>query len=81
MFKPLNNRALIRPDEKETVTASGFILTDSSVEKPSTGTVLVGNSIVKDGDRVLFSKYGFDEVEIDKEKLYVVSENCILGIF
>ena len=80
MFKPLNNRVLIRPDEKEETTASGLIVVSSVVEKPVTGVVVVGNDSVKEGDRVLFSKYGFDEVKIDNEVLYVVSDITILGI-
>jgi chaperonin GroES len=36
---------------------------------------------VKVGDKVMFSKYGYDEVTIGDEEYYVVSENNILGTF
>lgn len=80
-FKPTNNRILVKPDEKETKTESGIILADATVEKPTTGVVLVGNKLAKEGQKVLFSKFGYDEVVIEKELLYVISEINILGIF
>ncbi len=81
MLKPLNNRIIVKPDERETKTAMGIILAESSTEKPTTGLVEIGNKEIKKGKRVLFSKFGYDEVVIDKQLLYVVSESNILGIF
>lgn len=80
MFKPLNNRVLLKPDE-ENITKGGIVLVESKFEKPSVGTVIVGNKEVKKGQRIVFSKYGYDEIEIDGEKHYVVSDFNILGIF
>ena len=80
MFKPLNNRVLVKPEEKPTETASGILLAEKIVEKPVIGVVIVGNEQVKTGDRVLFSKFGYDEVTIDNELHYVVSDFNILGI-
>ena len=50
-------------------------------EKPVSGVVIVGNNTVAAGNRVLFSKYGYDEMIINKEVHYVVSDATILGIF
>jgi chaperonin GroES len=36
---------------------------------------------VKVGDRVVFSKYGFDEVKFEGKEYYIVNENSILGVF
>ncbi len=82
MFKPLNGRVLIKPDKVggERTTTSGIILVDKE-DRPVTGTVLTPGRDVQEGERVLFSKYGFDEAQIDGEIHYVVSENLILGIF
>lgn len=93
-FKPAGDRVLVKPETVEEKTASGIIIPDTArKEKPETGMVLaVGpgkrgddNEIipvsVKVGDRVMFSKYGYDEVMIDEEEYYVVSENNILGTF
>lgn len=81
MLKPLNNRLLIKPDPKETQTSSGILLIENKNERPHTGTVVVGNDDVKKGDRVLFSLFALDEVEIEGENYCVVSANGILGIF
>lgn len=81
MLQPLNNRVLVRPDPKKTATASGILLPENKNERPATGTVVVGNSEVKEGDRVLFSLFALDELEMDGENYCVVSANGILGVF
>lgn len=80
MFKPLNDRVLIKPEDKPTETSSGILLSDKTQEKPVIGKVIVGNKDVKEGDRVLFSKFGYDEVTLDGDLYYVVSDCNILGI-
>ena len=80
-FNPLNDRVLVQPDKEEDRTSSGIILVHNKEEKPVSGTVVVGGKLVKKGRRILFSKFGFDEVTIDKEIYYVVSESNILGIY
>lgn len=80
MITPLQNRLIIRPDiEKE--TASGIILPDevTDKEKPITGVVVNGNGIIIDGTRVVFSRFGYDEIELEGEKLYIVSDFNILA--
>lgn len=81
MFRPLNDRVLIKPEEKQQETASGLYLAEKVVEKPVIGVVVVGNKDVGANQRVLFSKFGYDEVTIDNELYYVVSSINILGIF
>jgi len=80
MFKPLNERVLVKPEDKPTETSSGILLSDKTQEKPVIGEVIVGNKDVKEGDRVLFSKFGYDEVTLDGDLYYVVSDCNILGI-
>ena len=80
MLKPLQNRVVVRPDEQETETASGIILLEKENEKSKTGVVLVGNETVQEGQHVLFSPYGFDEITFEGEKLYVISDSCLLAI-
>jgi chaperonin GroES len=81
-------------EETGTKSASGIIIPDTvSKEKPEQGIVVaVGDGKwdedgekripmdVKVGDRVVFSKYGFDEVKVGAEELYIVSASSILGI-
>ena len=82
-------------EEVGSVSVSGIFIPDSAKEeKPEQGVVLaVGTGKwdadgakripmeVKEGDRVVFSKYGYDEVKFDKEKYFIVSEVSILGVF
>ncbi len=79
MFKPLNGRILVSP-EKEKSTESGIIIA-AKEERPMTGTVIVGGSEVKEGDKILFSKFGYDEVTLNGDVYFVVAENTVLGIF
>lgn len=76
------------------VSASGIIIPDSiSKEKPEQGIIVeVGAGKwdedgakripmeVKVGDRVFFSKYGFDEVKVDDVEYFIVSESSILAV-
>ena len=80
MFKPLQNRVLIEPELHAMQTTSGIILPENK-EKPRIGTVVVGNEEVKAGDRVLFSLFGMDELDLDGKHLVIVSDSAILGIF
>lgn len=79
MLKPLNNRIVVEPDKAEKQTVSGFILLKD--ENPLTGIVIVGNKDVKKGDKVIFSKFGYDEVKIEGNLYYVVSDFNLLGVF
>ncbi|HEY4473767.1 MAG TPA: co-chaperone GroES [Candidatus Paceibacterota bacterium] len=92
-LRPLVDRVVIKPLSAETKTASGIIIPDTAKEKPDQGTVVAvgpgkfnedGDARipmgVKVGDRVMFSKYGYDEVKIGGVEYYVVSENNILAI-
>lgn len=81
-------------EEAGTTSSSGIIIPDTvSKEKPEQGIVTaVGEGrwnedgdkrvpmAVKVGDRVVFSKYGYDEVKVGGQDYYVVSESSVLGI-
>lgn len=94
-FKPAGDRVLVKPETPEDEkTASGIIIPDSArKEKPETGVIVaVGEGKCTDkgdvlpmrysvGDKVMFSKYGYDEVTIADEEYYVITEANILGTF
>jgi chaperonin GroES len=81
--------------KRGTVSASGIIIPDTAKkEKPEQGVVVaVGTGKwnddgdkrmvmdVKVGDKVVFSKYGYDEVKVEGQEYFIVSESSILGIF
>lgn len=93
---PLGDRIVVKPlsaEEMGTTTASGIIIPDSAQEKPEQGKVVaIGEGkwnedgdaripvSVKVGDRVLFSKYGYDTVKVGGVEYYVISEGNILAV-
>ena len=92
---PLGDRVVLRPlseEEAGTKTASGIIIPDTvNKEKPEEGVVVaVGKGWYQDGDlipldvavgdRVLFSKYGYDEVKVDGEEYFILKQDSILAI-
>jgi chaperonin GroES len=94
-FKPAGDRVLVKPQEAADIKSpSGIIIPDSAKkEKPEMGLVVaVGEGKRTDkgdvrampykvGDKVMFSKYGYDEVTIDDVEYYVIAESNILGTF
>jgi chaperonin GroES len=91
-LKPLGDRLLVKPVEEEETTASGIVLPDTAKEKPQKGKVLaVGDGRydedgekripldVKQGDEVLYSKYGGTDITVDGEDLLVLRESDVLA--
>jgi len=91
-IRPLQDRILVKRLLGEEKTKGGIIIPDSAKEKPHEGEVVaVGNGKVldngtkqpldvKEGDRVLFSKYSGTEVKIEGEEYTIMREDDILGI-
>jgi chaperonin GroES len=85
---------LLKPISQEELnkTASGIIIPDTiSKEKPEQGTVIaVGEGkwengkrlplSVKVGDKVVFSRYGYDEVKYDGVEYYILKEENVLAV-
>jgi len=91
MIRPLGERVLIEPIGKEETTASGIVLPDTAKEKPQEGKVVaVGSGALKDGariplevkegDRVLFSKYAGTEVKYEGKEYLIMKESDIHAI-
>lgn len=91
-IRPVGDRVVVKPAAKEEVTKSGIVIPDTAKEKPQEGVVIaVGNGRlldngdraaidVREGDRVLFAKYGGTEFKINGEEYLVLKENDILAI-
>ena len=92
-FKPLSNHIFIEPIEENKTTASGIVLPETvEKEKPIKGKVVAvgpgklnekGERVpmsIKVGDKVLFKKYGPDEIEVDQKKYLVGDEEDVLAI-
>ncbi|MBZ0214600.1 MAG: co-chaperone GroES [Nitrospirae bacterium] len=91
-LKPLGDKVVVKVMESEAKTASGIYLPDTAKKKPQEGEVVaVGNGrildngernalTVKVGDRVLFSKYGGNEVTVDGQEFTILDEDQIYAI-
>ena len=91
-LRPVGDRVVVKPAQREEVTRSGIVIPDTAKEKPQEGTIIAVGSgklldngervtlEVKEGDRVLFAKYGGTEFKLDGEDLLVLRESDILAI-
>jgi chaperonin GroES len=91
-LKPLGDRVVVEVVEEDEVTASGIVLPDSAKEKPQRGRVLAvgagrwedGKRVeleVKEGDEVLYSKYGGTEIKVDGSEYLILRESDILAVW
>ncbi len=90
--KPLMGYVLVQPSEAESKTASGIILPESAQEKPAQGEVVAcgdemvmenGKSVkcpVKVGDKVVYKKWGGDEIKVDGKELKLVKFDDLMAI-
>jgi len=90
-LKPLADRLVIKPIEREEVTKGGIYLPDTVKEKPQEGEVIAvgpgrlsedGKRIpmdIKVGDRVIYTKYGGTEIKIEDEELIILRESDVLA--
>lgn len=90
-IKPLFDNVLIKPEEAEAKTRSGIILPDTVKEKPQIGIVMaVGDGkvvkgekqpmVVKVGQKVMYKKWGGNEVKVKNEEWTLVGQEDILAI-
>ena len=92
MLKPLGDRIVIELIEAEEKTSSGIVLPDSAKEKPQEGKIVAagtgrvlenGQRIeleVKEGDRIIFSKYSGTEVKYEGNEYLILRESDILAV-
>ncbi|MBT8494764.1 MAG: co-chaperone GroES [Deltaproteobacteria bacterium] len=91
-IRPLHDRVIVKRVDSDDKTAGGLYIPDSAKEKPIQGKVIAvgagkrdkGGDIialtVKEGDRVLFSKYSGTEVKLDGEDHLIMREDDILAV-
>jgi chaperonin GroES len=91
-LKPLGDRVVVKPSDKEERTKSGILLPDTAKEKPQEGTVeAVGTGRILDsgtkvpmelkvGDKILYAKYAGNEFKVDEIEYLIVSEKDVLAI-
>lgn len=91
-YKPLFDNVLIKPLEAEEKLPSGIVLPDTAKEKPQIGQVMsVGpgttddkgrsvKMVVKAGQKVMYKKWGGNEVKVNGEEWMIVEQKDILAI-
>jgi len=91
-LRPLGDRVVVKPVEREEMTKSGIVLPDTAKEKPQEGLVeAVGTGRILDsgqkvpmeleiGDRVLYAKYAGNEFKQDEIEYLIISEKDVLCI-
>lgn len=91
-LRPLADRLIVEPIEREETFAGGLVLPETAKEKPQQGKVLAtgpgsrdedGKRIemdVSEGDIVLYAKYAGTEIKLDGNKILVLKESDVLAI-
>ena len=91
-IQPLFDNVLIKPLKQEETLPSGIILSENAKEKPQTGEVMAvgaggnddkGNPIkmtVKVGQKVMYKKWGGNEIKVNGEEWMIVEQKDILAI-
>jgi chaperonin GroES len=91
-LKPLGDRVVLKPIEREERTKSGIVLPETAKEKPQEGLVeAVGTGRILDngtkvpmelkvGDKVLYAKYAGNEFKLDDVEYLIVSEKDVLAV-
>ena len=90
-LKPLGDKVVLQHQKAEEKTKSGIILPDSAKEKPQEAIVIAvgpGKEVdgkmtlrqVKEGDKVIYSKYAGTEIKVEDDEYVIVSESDIIAV-
>src|SRR2546423_13321682 len=91
-LKPLGDRVVLKPVEKEEMTKGGIVIPDTVKEKPQEGIVeAVGTGRILDngtrvpmeievGHKVLYAKYSGSEFKLDDVEYLIIPERDVLGV-
>jgi len=90
--RPLYDRLLVERVEEESATKGGILIPDAAKEKPQQGRVIAAGGgkvmedgklralAVREGDRVLFTKFAGTEFQVDGEQQFIIREDEVLAI-
>jgi chaperonin GroES len=91
-IQPLHDKVVVQRIEEQEQVRGGIIIPDTAKEKPQRGKVIaVGKGkvladgrrrepAVKKGDRILFSKWGGNEIKMDNQEYLILTEDEILAV-
>lgn len=90
-IRPLADRIVVKPLDKEGKTKGGIVLPDNVKEKPQEGEVIaIGNGTlidngkrvplsVKKGDKIIYGKFSGNEIKINDQEYLILKEDEILA--
>ena len=92
-LRPLADRVIVEPLDKEEVTAGGILLPETAKEKPQEGLVIAAGPgrwdedgkkrvemEVSVNDKVIFAKYSGTEIKLNDKKYLILGEKDILAV-
>jgi len=91
-IRPLGDKVVVKASTAEERTAGGIVLPDAARERPQSGKVIAvgpGRMLengdrapmaVKEGDTVVYSKYGGNEIKLDGEELLILDQDSIYAV-
>ena len=91
-LQPIGDKVVVERDESQEKTAGGIYIPDAAKDKPTRGTIISvgtgkvlddgtrGAMQVKKGDRVLFTSYAPEVIEINDVEYLLMSESDILAV-
>ena len=91
-IRPLGDKVVVKASTADERTAGGIVLPDAAREKPQQGTVVaVGPGrllesgdrapmALKEGDTVIYSKYGGNEIKLDGQELLILDQESIYAV-
>ena len=91
-LQPLGDKVVVEREESQEKTAGGIYIPDAAKDKPTRGTIIAvgtgkvlddgtrGEMQVKKGDRVLFTSYAPEVIEIGDQEYLLMSESDILAV-
>jgi chaperonin GroES len=91
-IKPLGDKVLVQPNTSNETTSGGIVLPDTAKERPQEGKVVAvgpGRTLdngskseisVKEGDTVIYSKYGGTEIKLEGTEYLLLDESSLLAV-
>jgi chaperonin GroES len=91
-IRPLGDKVVVKVTTSEERTAGGIVLPDAAREKPQQGSVIAvgpgrllesgerATMAVKEGDTVIFSKYGGNEIKLDGQEYLILDQDSIYAV-
>jgi chaperonin GroES len=83
-LRPVGERALVKPVEREEKTASGIVLPETAKKEPQIAQVVAIGDLetggISEGDLVVFAKYSGTKISLDSEDYLILDSADLLGV-